>query len=125
MSGFPNWGSSALGATSRKCRTLAGRPAARASSKPGSPPVATAPEDSRPPALCGPRHAEDMGAGMKQQPDRTADEGAVDADELQILADFQLDFPTDLFRVPALHYLRDHAGDLSAITDSDPANGAQ
>src|ERR1700733_6138015 len=50
--------------------------------------------------------------GVQQHPHGTADERAIDADVLQIRADFQLDLAADLPGVPTLYHAADQAGDL-------------
>src|SRR6476469_1378469 len=54
--------------------------------------------------------------GVDQHPHQAADDGAVDADELQVAADVQLDPAGGLLAVPALDGVRDHRGQLTAVT---------
>jgi hypothetical protein len=52
---------------------------------------------------------------VDHQTGQAADEGSVDADELQIAAHVQLDALGGLLAVPTVNSLRDDLGDLMAI----------
>ena len=53
------------------------------------------------PAAGAPGSAQQHGDGVDEQPDQRADHRAVDADELQVPPDLELEAPAGLLRVPA------------------------
>jgi len=52
--------------------------------------------------------------GKDQEPDQSADQRAVDADVLQVLADLQLEPVDQCGGVPGLHHIGDEGADLGA-----------
>ena len=56
-----------------------------------------------------------MAEGVNQQADQAADQGAVDADKLQIAADGKLEFVAHLAAVPAFHFVGDKFGGGVAV----------
>ncbi|WP_423191808.1 hypothetical protein [Burkholderia vietnamiensis] len=54
---------------------------------------------------------QDHGNRVDQQPDETADERAVQTDELKVTTDVQLEFLHDLVILPVFHLARDEATD--------------
>src|SRR5215218_6966085 len=62
-----------------------------------------------------PRSADEHGDEIEHEADEAAHQRAVDADELQVAADLDLDLSRSVGRVPALYRPGDELGDLGPI----------
>src|SRR5690606_611001 len=76
-------------------------------------PTATRPVTRHAPTARGPRSADQLADGVDEQPDQATDDGAVDADELQVTADLELDAVGGVAGVPPGHGRGDHVADLA------------
>src|SRR5205809_6573733 len=70
---------------------------------------------TNPPSRNSARSADEHGDEIQHEADEAAHQRAVDADELQIAADLDLDLSRGVGRVPSLHGASDELGHLGPI----------